>query len=104
MALSAGSADLRRPGRMAAYVDAAIWWLAGRKWCHLLADDVEELHGFAAKLGLRRSHYQGPPRTKTPHYDLTSFERERAIRLGAIPISRDKTVEIARKLRAAVKQ
>lgn len=86
---------------MAAYVDAAIWWLAGRKWCHLLADDVDELHRFAAQLGLRRAHYQGPPRTKTPHYDLTSVERDRAIRLGAIPVSREKIVEVARKLRTA---
>lgn len=86
---------------MAAYVDAAIWPMGGRKWCHLLADDEDELHRFAALLGIRRGSYQGPPRTKTPHYDITAYEREIAIKLGAIPISREKTVEIARKLRAA---
>lgn len=86
---------------MAVYVDAAIWPMGGRKWCHLLADNVEELHRFAALMGIPRRAYQGPPRTKTPHYDLTAFERERAIRLGAEAITREKTVEIARKLRAA---
>lgn len=88
---------------MAVYVDAAIWPLANRKWCHLLADDEAELHRFAYKLGLTRASYQGPPKTKTPHYDLTSFERARAIRLGATPVSRDKIVDVARKLRAALR-
>ena len=35
--------------RLAVYVDDAIWPHAGRRWCHLLADDVFELHRFAAR-------------------------------------------------------
>ena len=27
---------------MAVYVDEAIWRWAGRNWCHLLADDIED--------------------------------------------------------------
>ena len=42
-----------------------------------------ELHRFAATLSLHRSSYQGPPRTPSPHYDLTAFERRRAIAHGA---------------------
>ncbi|TIO37548.1 MAG: DUF4031 domain-containing protein, partial [Mesorhizobium sp.] len=56
---------------MAVYVDAAIWKWAGHRWCHLLADDTDELHRFAAELGLKRSSYQGPPKTSAPHYDIT---------------------------------
>lgn len=84
---------------MAVYVDAAIWWHAGRKWCHMLADDEDELHRFAARLGIKRSSYQGPPVTKNPHYDLTAYERDVAIRLGAIAVTRHEIVEILRRVR-----
>jgi Protein of unknown function (DUF4031) len=85
---------------MAVYVDEAIWPFQGLKWCHLLADDIDELHRFAARLGIARTSYQGPPRTKTPHYDITGFERGRAIRMGAVTCSRQEVVMIVRRLRA----
>jgi hypothetical protein len=84
---------------MAVYVDAAIWHWQGRRWCHLLADDVDELHRFAFLLGVKRTTYQGPPKTATPHYDITALERDRALRLGAIPSSREQIVAAARSLR-----
>ncbi|MDI6026130.1 DUF4031 domain-containing protein [Corticibacterium sp. UT-5YL-CI-8] len=84
---------------MAVYVDAAIWHFAGRRWCHLLADDEAELHRFAAQLGIKRSSYQGPPKTSAPHYDITGLERDRAIRLGAVESSRQEIVEIFRRVR-----
>jgi hypothetical protein len=87
---------------LAVYVDDAIWPLAGRKWCHLLADDIAELHRFAAQLGLKRSSYQGPPKTNKPHYDITAFERDRAVRLGAIACSRDEIVAVLRRIRATL--
>lgn len=49
--------------------------------CHLMADTLEELHAFAAQLGLRRSWFQ--PRS-SPHYDLTPSRREAALALGAV--------------------
>jgi hypothetical protein len=84
---------------MPVYVDAAIWKWHGRRWCHLLAADVDELHRFAFALGLKRISYQGPPKTATPHYDITGFERDRALRLGAIPASREEIVAVRRLLR-----
>src|SRR5215831_5896082 len=60
------------PRRGAVYVDEAIWEWRGLKWAHLLADDTDDLHRFAAALGIHRTSYQGPPRTSVPHYDLTS--------------------------------
>ena len=84
---------------MAVYVDQAIWARHGRKWCHLAADDIDELHRFARMLGLHRSSYQGPPKTARPHYDLTSYERRRAIAYGAAACDRTAVVMIVRKLR-----
>jgi hypothetical protein len=84
---------------MAVYVDEAIWTWQGRKWCHLLADDIDELHRFAARLGLHRTSYQGPPKTSAPHYDLTAYERRRALRYGAIACDRTAIVAVARQVR-----
>lgn len=85
---------------MAVYVDDPIWNWQGLKWCHLLADDIDELHRFAGRLGILRASYQGPPRSRAPHYDLTGFERARALRLGARPCSREEIVAVFRLVRA----
>lgn len=47
---------------------------------HLTADTEEELHAFAARLGLKREWFQ--PKS-TPHYDLTRAKALRAQELGA---------------------
>ena len=70
---------------MTIYVDAAFWHWRGLKWCHLLADDVDELHRFAANLGIKRTSFQSPPKVRAAHYDLTGYERLRAIAMGAVP-------------------
>ncbi|HEY7662031.1 MAG TPA: DUF4031 domain-containing protein [Xanthobacteraceae bacterium] len=86
---------------MAVYVDEAIWAWHGLKWAHLLADDLDELHRFARRLGIHAASYQGPPRTAVPHYDLTSYERRRALAQGALACSREEVVAILRRLRSA---
>ena len=97
--VSAGSGGDQRRGGI--YVDAAVWHWQGLKWAHLLADDVDELHRFAARLGIHRASYQGPPRTSVPHYDVTPYERQRAIALGAIACSREEIVAIVRRTRSS---
>lgn len=83
---------------MAVYVDEeAIRW-RGREWCHLVADSLDELHSFAAKLGLRRSWFQS--KTRYPHYDVTTSVRTRAIALGAHNADRDTIVSCARQMRS----
>ena len=74
------------------YVDNAFavgdWgrWTGGG---HLQADSVEELHEFAARLGLRREWFQSKPgRPENDHYDLGRRGRERALELGAVPEGR----------------
>jgi hypothetical protein len=70
------------------YVDNAFevgdWgrWSGGG---HLQADSVDELHAFAARLGLRREWFQSKPgRPENDHYDLGRRSRERALELGAV--------------------
>lgn len=84
---------------MAVYVDAPIWKWQGRNWCHLMADDIDELHRFARSLGIHSLSYQGPPKSSVPHYDITTYERDRAVRLGAIPCSRNEIVRVLRRVR-----
>jgi hypothetical protein len=84
---------------MSVYVDEAIWGWEGLRWAHLLADDEHELHRFAVELGLHRISYQGPPKTANAHYDITGFERKRALALGAIACDRNEIVLVLRKLK-----
>ena len=52
--------------------------LAVSDWCHMAVDgEFEELHAFAASLGIPRSRFQGD------HYDLPPWIRARAVVLGA---------------------
>jgi len=53
-------------------------------FCHLTVVNgtLDELHAFAARLGLRREWFQEHPIAH--HYDLTPAKRERALKLGAV--------------------
>lgn len=52
--------------------------LTVKDWCHMAVDgSFEELHAFAAQLGIPRHRFQGD------HYDLPPWLRERAVALGA---------------------
>jgi hypothetical protein len=89
---------------MAVYVDVAIWERHERRWCHLLADDPDELHAFAAGLGIARRRFQSKPgRPWVDHYDIDERRREAAIADGAIELTRREVVEqVARKRAAAL--
>lgn len=84
---------------MAVYVDQPLWRWAGHKWGHMLADSEEELHRFAAMIGVHRLLYQGPPKTSAPHYDITGMERARALKLGAIDCNREEIVAVFRRVK-----
>jgi hypothetical protein len=76
---------------MAVYVDEIMACIPNKNWkwtkaCHLVADTLDELHLFAAKLGLKRAWFQNNPRL--PHYDLTEGRRKKAVELGAVEIDR----------------
>jgi hypothetical protein len=70
---------------MSVYVDDSFIEWRGKTWCHLQADTADELHKFAAKLGLRRAWFQTRPgRPELDHYDVTASKRDQAIALGAV--------------------
>jgi hypothetical protein len=67
---------------MTVLVDDAAWPWRGERWAHLVSDaHFEELHGFANRLGVRRLGFQGD------HYDVPAAVRDRAVALGARPVS-----------------
>jgi len=82
---------------MAVYIDRlSDWgWRHGLS-CHLIADSVSELIGFAASIGMRPEWFQ--PRS-SPHFDLTADKRLEAVRQGAIELDRRAFVAKLRELR-----
>jgi hypothetical protein len=66
---------------MSVYVDPVCQngWRLGPN-CHMYASSPEELHAFAARLGLKRSWFQDK---RVPHYDLTVRKHAMALSLGA---------------------
>ena len=79
---------------MTVYVDDAATLWRGHRWAHLMADTLDELHDFAARLGIPRRAFQD--KTSGAHYDVTAQLREHAIALGAMPISRHRDRELMR--------
>jgi len=62
--------------------------------CHMLADTEEELHDFAQHIGIARKHYQGD------HYDICLATKRKALRFGAIEVTRRAMVRLRRDYRA----
>src|SRR5258705_13789103 len=65
--------------------------------CHMFCDTTpDELHVFAAKIGLKRSWCSDitQPGAGLLHYDLVPSKRVAAIAHGATVISRDRYIEI----------
>lgn len=90
---------------MAVYVDDFRVPWRGEMWSHLLADTAEELHAFAARLGLQRRHFQHEPaRPWKDHYDVAEARRRQAIGLGAKPISFGEAAQILRARRQVLRE
>ena len=86
---------------MTVYVDDAVTLWRGQRWGHLMADTLDELHVFAARLGLPRRSFQD--RTSGAHYDVTAPMREQAIVFGAVAISRHRDRALVRAVIANAK-
>ncbi len=58
------------------------------RWSHLVADTDEELHEFASRMGMRREWFQHKEnRPHQGHYDVPERARQRALDLGAVPVT-----------------
>lgn len=72
-------------------------------WFELTADTQDELHEFAARLGLARQGSQpgsvaGPQQAPVSwQYTVTAGERDRAIELGAQAVTRREVTKIERR-------
>ena len=59
-----------------------------KHWCHMVSDEsFDELHAFAAAMGIPRRRFQGD------HYDLHPGLRERAVELGAVEVGTGELVQ-----------
>lgn len=70
---------------MAVYVDASSYRVGRMMMCHMAADTLDELHAMADRLGVKR-WFQSKP--GAPHYDICKANRAKAIRFGAVEVSR----------------
>lgn len=76
------------------YVDDLMTCATNPNWrwsmaCHMTVmpdTDIEVLHAFAKKIGLKRAWFQD--KSAVPHYDLNASTRERAVAAGALEIDR----------------
>ena len=67
---------------MAILIDDPIWPFRDRRWCHLVSDSsLDELHEFAAALGIPRRGFHGD------HYDVPEEHRDAVVAAGAQPVS-----------------
>lgn len=59
--------------------------LRHKEWSHMVSTvSADELHAFAARLGLKRAWFQSG---SFDHYDITPSKRARALELGAREVS-----------------
>ena len=105
---------------MAVYVDPLFEWAgpyrgdhAGQasavgarndhRWCHMFTDGEEdELHRFAAQIGMKRKWFQGD--RDGGHYDLTPGKRRLAVANGAKEVTQGEAVVIWRAQRVKLAQ
>lgn len=84
------------------YVDDAEVLKHGYAWFHLMADSIQELHEFAASIGVSaRAFHRG---ARHPHYDVTAGQRRCALEHGATAISARDAVRIGRRAAELTRQ
>jgi hypothetical protein len=76
---------------MAVYVDDMRARVGRMVMCHMIADSDGELHAMAARIGVARRWFQD---RRHPHYDICLQMRARAVRAGAIEITRRDAIRV----------
>lgn len=72
---------------MAVYVDDMKAPYRGMLMCHMLADNDDELHAMASRIGVARRWWQSPERSSGSHYDICQSKRALAVAAGAVEIT-----------------
>lgn len=87
---------------MTVYVDDMFATYGRMKMCHLFADSQQELLEFVDKIGVKRKWIQYKDHPIREHFDICSSKRDKAIELGASPITYPEQVgELIDKRKAA---
>ena len=81
---------------MTVYVDNGKIAYGRMIMCHMIADNIDELHMMAAVIGVNQKWFQNK---RVPHYDICQSKRKLAIKNGAMEVDRRKIVELIRKFR-----
>ena len=76
---------------MTVYVDPPHWTKHGRRWSHLVADSLEELHAFAADQGLPRRAFHGD------HYDVPEEYLDELLAAGAVAVTSRELLAVLRR-------
>lgn len=82
---------------MPIYVDNSKIPYKGKHWCHLMADNLEELHNFAAEIGVKKCWFHHS--ASYPHYDITIEKRKLALVQGALIADRKTIIDCGKKLK-----
>ena len=78
---------------MTVLIDEPRWWFRERRWSHLVSDlSLDELHEFAARVGIPERGFQGD------HYDVPEEYYDELVAAGALPTP---SRELVRRLRSA---
>lgn len=86
---------------MTVYVDQLNRYNGGNRWCHMIADTVDELHAMAERIHMKREWFQGMPE-HFPHYDLMPRRRHWAINFGAVELGNRDFVRKMQELRDGI--
>ena len=87
---------------MAIYVVRSSVSFKGRKWCHLMADTLEELHAFAQQMGIDARLFHRD--ASYPHYDITLEMRSMVIAHGAVDADRKMIIAVGKRLKEQFSQ
>ena len=86
---------------MTIYVDNLFLWPGKRReYCHLMIDkdsNLNDLHNFAASIGVGRSWFENKKGRRSPHYDINAAQRSRAIELGAVAVDGIKMLTLCKR-------
>lgn len=72
---------------MTVYVDDMRAGFGRMVMCHMIADNDDELHAMAARIGVARRWWQYPAKTSGSHYDIALTKRALAVQAGAVEIT-----------------
>ena len=82
---------------MSVYVGPAKYPYGGMIMCHMVADDLDELHAMAKQIGVSR-WFQNEGRY--PHYDVSKGRRAMVVQFGGIETGERRIIEIAKACKA----